>query len=292
MPSQSEHRPGALRTVFSAIVSGVIVFLIAQAVWMVLLSHMLTHPTPMPWEVPAMAAFLACGIAYLKWGTWPKRGRAFRREGVRFNAVPVRTVLFALAAGWTSMFAGFCAYAAHRTVTGLGGEASLHLPHGGGVGLIAGLVMAGVVAGTVEEVAFRGFMQGALEKRFGLVPAIFVSGIVWALFHINHSYFGEEALLWFAIFLAVATILGTIAHRTNSVVPGVLVHAGFDSAYFVAAGLLPPSMAPIAFLQSLASPATLLLISGASALCAVVAWVLFFQATGGLSGVSLERSAP
>jgi len=292
MSSQSEHRPGALRTVFSAIVSGVIVFLVAQAVWVVLLSHMLAHPTPMPWEVPAMAAFLACGIVYLKWGAWPARGRAFRREGVRFNAVPVRTVLLALAAGWTSMFAGFCAYAAHRTVSGLGGEASLHLPHGGGMGLIAGLVMAGAVAGTVEEIAFRGFMQGALEKRFGLVPAIFMSGIVWALFHTNHSYFGEEAALWFGIFLTVATILGTIAHRTNSVVPGIIVHSGFDSAYFLAAGLLGPRMTPIALLQSLASPATLLLISGVSALCAVVAWILFFQATGGGRGVSQERSAP
>jgi membrane protease YdiL (CAAX protease family) len=284
-------RPGATRAFVSAIVSGVVVFLIAQAVWMILLGHMLARPAPMPWEVPAMAAFLAGGIAYLKWGAWPARGRAFRREGVRFNAVPVRTVLLALVAGWTSMFAGFCAYAAHRAVSGLGGEASLNLPHDGGMGLIAGLVMAGIVAGTVEEVAFRGFMQGALEKRFGLVPAIFVSGIAWALFHTNHSYFGEEAVLWIAIFLAVATILGTIAHRTDSVVPGVLVHAGFDSAYFVAAGLLQPGLAPIAWLQSLASPAALLLISGASALCAVVAWLLFFQATGRMGAELSVRTA-
>jgi membrane protease YdiL (CAAX protease family) len=281
MSSQSAAtaRPGALRVLVGAIVSGVIVFLIAQAVWMVLLGRMLAHPAPMPWEVPAMGAFLACGVAYLKWGAWPARGRAFRREGVRFNAVPSHTILLALAAGWTSMFAGFCAYAAHRTVSGLGGEASLNLPHGGGMGLIAGLAMAGIAAGTVEEVAFRGFMQGTLEGRFGLVPAILVSGIAWALFHTNHSYFGEEAVLWIAIFLVVATILGTIAHRTDSVVPGILVHAGFDSAYFVAAGLLQPGLAPIAWLQSLASPPVLLLISGPSALCAVVAWILFFQAT-------------
>jgi membrane protease YdiL (CAAX protease family) len=289
MSSQSARtvRPGALRSVVSAVVSGVVVFLIAQAVWMVLLRQMLAHPTPVPWEVPAMTAFLACGIAYLKWGAWPARGGAFRREGVRFNAVPVRTVLLALVAGWASMFAGFCAYAAHRSISGLGGEASLNLPHDGGMGLIAGLVMAGIVAGTVEEVAFRGFMQGALEKRFGLAPAIFVSGIAWALFHTNHSYFGEEILVWFAIFLAVATILGTIAHRTNSVVPGIIVHSGFDGAYFVAAGLLAPRITPIAFLQTLASPGTLLLISGASAVCAIATWVLFFQATG---RASLERT--
>ena len=94
MSSQSEHpAPSRAPRCFpdnavSAIVSGVVVFLIAQAVWMVLLSHMLAHPAPMPWEVPAMGAFLACGVAYLKWGAWPARGQTFRREGVRFNAVP------------------------------------------------------------------------------------------------------------------------------------------------------------------------------------------------------------
>jgi membrane protease YdiL (CAAX protease family) len=259
--------------------SGALVFLVAQGAWIFLLGHLLAHPTARPWELPAMAAFLLGGIAYLHWGAWPVRGRTFRRNGLRFNAVPLRTILFALLAGWATMFAGFVGYAAHRALHGLGGESPLALPHGGGSAFFAGLVMAGVVAGTIEEIAFRGFMQGPLEKRFGLLSAIFVTGLCFALVHTNHSYFGEEAPIWVAIFLCVSAILGVIASRTNSVIPGIVVHAGFDSAYFVAAGLLQPRIAPLAFVQSLASPSVLLFISAASAVCAVAGWVLFFNAT-------------
>jgi membrane protease YdiL (CAAX protease family) len=228
----------------------------------------------MPWELPAMAAFMAGGIVLLKFGAGARA-----RASVRFNAVPVRTVVLALAAGWSTMLAGFLAYVAHRAASGMGSEAALALPHGGGAVLIAGLAMAGIVAGAVEEVAFRGFMQGPLEKRFGLAPAILITGLVWALAHTNHAYFGEEALTWVGIFLAVATGLGLIASRTNSVVPGMIVHAGFDAAYFVAAGLLGPRFTPIAWVETLAGPEALLGLSAMLALCGAVAWVAFFRAT-------------
>ena len=139
--------------------------------------------------------------------------------------------------------------------------------------------MAGVVAGVVEEIAFRGFMQGTLERRFGIVPAILVSGFVWALFHTNHAYFGEEALTWFAIFLSVATMLGTIAHRTDSLIPGIAVHAGFDITYFVAAAILQPAIAPIAWVQSFAAPSALVGAAVVFATIALTSWVAFFRAT-------------
>lgn len=267
----------ATRVVVRAIVSALAVLFVPQAAWLYLLHRLLVRPAG--WEVPAMAAVLVLGAAYLKWGAWPRYGFAFRREGARLNPVPVHIVLAALVAGWGTMIAGFCLYAAHRTGAGMGGESPIALPHVSGGLLIASLVMAGVVAGSIEEVAFRGFLQGTLEKRFGLVPAILVSGLIWAGFHTNHSYFGEEPFVWICIFLSVATMLGTIAHRTNSVLPGIVVHAGFDTAYFVAAGLLQPRVAPIAFVQSLAGPAALLLISAAAAVIAAIAWIVFFRST-------------
>jgi membrane protease YdiL (CAAX protease family) len=270
----------AWRVLVRAIGSGIAVFLVAQGVWLLLLRRMLSEPAGGTWELPAMAAFLVFGIVYLKRSPWPAKASAFLRRRVRFNAVPFTTILLALAAGWSTMLAGFLFYAAHRATSGMGGESPITLPNAHGALLIAGLAMAGIVAGTVEEIAFRGFMQGTLEKRFGVVPAIIVSGLVWALFHTNHSYFGEEALLWIGIFLGVAFLLGTIAHRTDSVVPGIIVHAGFDTAYFVAAGLLQPRIAPIAWIQSLASPETLGCIAVVFAVCATVAWVAFLRATG------------
>ena len=177
------------------------------------------------------------------------------------------------------MLCGFCLYVAHRTLSGIGGEGLLALPHAPFAMLWPGLVMAGLVAGIVEEIAFRGFMQGTLERRFGVVPAILVSGLLWAGFHLNHSYFAEEPLLWPAIFLAVATILGTIAHRADSLIPGIAVHAGFDSAYFLAAGLLAPRVAPIEFVQSIVSPLMLMIAAAIAGLIALLSWKSFFRAT-------------
>jgi len=206
--NEYEAPTGAIRTLIRAITSGVVVALAGLGSWGGLLYAGGANPVFLPWVVPAMAVILVAAGAYLKWGSWPRSGRAFRRQAVRLNAVSRRAFLLALASGWSTMLCGFCLYVAHRTLNGMGGEGLLALPHAPFSSLWPGLVMAGIVAGVVEEIAFRGFIQGTVERRFGVAPAILVSGLLWAAFHLNHSYFAEEPLLWPAIFLAVATILG------------------------------------------------------------------------------------
>jgi membrane protease YdiL (CAAX protease family) len=277
-PSQSPV-PGAFRVFFKALASGVSVAAIGTGAWIALLWQMFRHPTAFPWEVVAMAAILVGGIAYLRYGAWPRAGAEARRIGLRLNAVSWASLVSAAIAGWSTMIAGFLLYTAHRATAGLGGESPIALPHVPAFALFATLAMAAIVAGTVEEIAFRGYMQGALERRFGIVPAILVSGLVWALFHTNHSYFVAEAAVWIGIFLAVATLLGTMAHRTDSVIPGIVTHVGFDAAYFVSAGLLQPRIAPLAFVQSLAGPQTLQAVGMVAGICALIAWIVFFQTT-------------
>lgn len=271
--------PPAIGTLFKAVPSGVAVALVPVIVWNGLLIAALRNNALFVWITPVMAVVLVLGTVYLRWAAWPKTGRLFRREGLRFNPVPLRTVVLALAAGWSTMIAGFCLYVAHRTALGMGGENPIALPHLPFAVLLPGLLMGAVVAGGSEEIAFRGFMQGTLEKRFGVMPAIVISGLVWALFHTNHSYFGEEVLVWLGIFLTVAAMLGTFAARTDSVIPGMAVHIGFDAAYFIAAGALQPRIAPIAWLQSFATPSMLVGSAVAAAAVALISWILFFRFT-------------
>ncbi|MBV9904889.1 MAG: CPBP family intramembrane metalloprotease [Alphaproteobacteria bacterium] len=217
----------------------------------------------------------------MKWGRWPRYGAQARRDGVRLNAVLLRTFLLSLIAGWSTFFAGAGAYVAYRMQSGLGGEVPMTLPPGPKLAVIAGLAMAAVVAGVLEEVSVRGFMQGRLERAFGVVPAILISGLVWALFHTNHSYFDTTPLnvaIWFGIFLTVSAMLGTIAHLTNSVLPGIVIHAGFDATYFVSAGILQPRIAPLTFLESLASVQTFAVIGAGLAIVALYAWIALFRA--------------
>jgi membrane protease YdiL (CAAX protease family) len=280
MTYPDQPRTGAIGTFVKAVVSGCAVAFVGLGTWGGLLMMSMRNPSFAPWTAPAMGAVLLLGAAYLKWGKWPRVGAVFRAEGVRLNSVGLKPFLLSLAAGWSTMLTGFCLYVAHRTMGGMGGESPLVLPHAPLALLLPGLVMAAIAAGTVEEIAFRGFMQGTLQRRFGLIPAILVSGFVWALFHTNHSYFGEEALVWFGIFLSVATMLGTIAHRANSLIPGIAVHSGFDAAYFVAAGILAShNIAPIAWVQSYAGPRALFAAAAVFGVMLLMSWVAFFRAT-------------
>jgi membrane protease YdiL (CAAX protease family) len=279
MTASPGPEPGAFRTFFAAVASGIAVFAVGTGAWLALLAQMFRHPTAFPWEVAAMAAILIGGIAYLRYGAWPRAGAEARRIGLRLNAVSWLSLVSAVIAGWSTMIAGFLLYTAHRAIAGFGGESPIALPHVPAFALFATLAMAAIVAGTVEEIAFRGYMQGALERRFGVIPAILVSGLAWALFHTNHSYFAAEAFVWIGIFLTVSALLGTMAHRTDSVIPGIVTHVGFDAAYFISAGVLQPRIAPLAFVQSLAAPGVLQAAGAIVGVCALIAWIVFSRAT-------------
>ncbi len=281
-------QPGAVATIVKAVLSGCAVAVVGLGVWGGLLTAGSMWRDVMPLAVPIMGGVLILGAAYLRWSRWPKAGRAYRRAGLRFNRVRLHAFVLSLVAGWSTMLSSFCLYVAHRTVAGMGGEGALALPNAPFTSLLPGLLMAAFVAGAVEEVAFRGFMQGAIERRLGIVPAVAISGFVWALFHTNHSYFGEEALVWFAIFLAVSTMLGAVAYRTDSLIPGIAVHAGFDAAYFVAAGLLHPSTTPIAFVQSIASPQSLLTAAAGAGAIAILSLAAFLRETRAHRHVGLK----
>ncbi len=52
-----------------------------------------------------------------------------------------------------------------------------------------------------EEFLFRGFFQNKCEKDFGAFPAIFISGVMFSLYHIGYPGFRtfEDILLLFAV---------------------------------------------------------------------------------------------
>lgn len=52
-----------------------------------------------------------------------------------------------------------------------------------------------------EEFLFRGFVQGRIEKKFGWIPAIFISGIMFSVYHLGYPGFRTigDILLLFAV---------------------------------------------------------------------------------------------
>lgn len=80
------------------------------------------------------------------------------------------------------------------------------------------LCLSAPVAGIIEEAAFRGYMQGPIEKRWGLAVSILITGTLFALVHLDF-----QLILW-PYYIAVSAIYGTVTFLTKSILPAILLH--------------------------------------------------------------------
>jgi membrane protease YdiL (CAAX protease family) len=85
------------------------------------------------------------------------------------------------------------------------------------------VVMSGIVAGVVEETAFRGYLQGPIERRHGPAVAILITGALFGLAHFSHPDVGATLLPYY---VAVAAVYGSLAYFTDSTLPSMTLHAG------------------------------------------------------------------
>jgi membrane protease YdiL (CAAX protease family) len=86
------------------------------------------------------------------------------------------------------------------------------------------IIISSVVAAICEETGFRGYMQVPLEKRFGMIPAIMIVSVVFTLIHLNRVW---AAPVIPNIFFA-SLLLGLLAYKTGSLVPGIIAHSILD----------------------------------------------------------------
>src|SRR6185295_19649180 len=88
------------------------------------------------------------------------------------------------------------------------------------------LTMSSFVAGVTEEASFRGYMQGAIEQRYGPSAGILVSGTMFGVLHFpNHP---NAVLQMLPYYLAVSALYGGLTWATNSILPALALHAGGD----------------------------------------------------------------
>jgi membrane protease YdiL (CAAX protease family) len=86
------------------------------------------------------------------------------------------------------------------------------------------LVAGSIVAGICEETGFRGYMQAPLEKKYGPFIAILITSIMFTVIHISHSW----ALPILPHIFFASTLLGILAYKTNSIIPGIIGHSILD----------------------------------------------------------------
>jgi membrane protease YdiL (CAAX protease family)/NAD-dependent dihydropyrimidine dehydrogenase PreA subunit len=101
----------------------------------------------------------------------------------------------------------------------------------GGVGLVLSAVLVAIVAPIAEELAFRGLVLPVLGDRWGMWPAIGVSSVLFAAYHLN---------AWlFLPMLVFGVALGWLTWNRRSLWPSIALHVLYNGLAVAAAFWVP-----------------------------------------------------
>ena len=210
--------------VVRAVVIGLAVGLVGTVTWSRLVAANTRYLSSVPWAAALMAPILVAYWFYFVRGRgWPDRTAGARRLGGRANRVPDHLWGPALGAGALGLVATLLLQGVLARMIVLPQQQDLDPSQYPGITVFAWLAMSAAVSGVVEETAFRGYMQGAIERRHGLTTAILVTGSLFGFRHFNQP---EVGIVLLPFYLAVAAVYGLLAAATNSTLPGMVLHAG------------------------------------------------------------------
>jgi membrane protease YdiL (CAAX protease family) len=210
-----------LPVVVRAILGGVAIVAVGVAPWSALAAANLHVASSFPWASIVGLTYLTLLWTWLGGRGWPRTTAEVRRRNLRANAVGGRLLLWTVISG-TLFASGLIAV----TVMGwmLAAVPASRLDEFTMLSAypwwttIPLLLTSSLVAGVVEEAAFRGYMQVPVERRHGPVVAI---GVVAAVFTMAHL---PSPIAWPGFVLA-AMGWGVLAYLSGSILPGVVFHA-------------------------------------------------------------------
>ena len=87
------------------------------------------------------------------------------------------------------------------------------------------IIMTSLVAGIMEEISFRGYMQKPMEIRYGPKKAILIVALFFTLLHLPNATITPQLI---PIFFVGSIGWGVLAYLTNSIIPGIVMHCIVD----------------------------------------------------------------
>jgi len=82
------------------------------------------------------------------------------------------------------------------------------------------LVVVAFIGPVVEEVFFRGFLYSAFKKSWGVLPALFISSVLFSVVHLQvYSFLPLFIIGW---------LLAYIFEKTRSLFPAIFLHAIYN----------------------------------------------------------------
>jgi membrane protease YdiL (CAAX protease family) len=211
-----------------AIVTGLLIALVAANVWPILLVNL-----GVPLAAISEAVFLSLYLWWASGGGLPRKTRASRAFAFRRRAL-LSTQWF-----WSIVSALFFAVTILAAIVLL--FRFFPFPkeafrHGYNFSFIPSLplkwlavVVSAASAGICEETGFRGYMQRPIEQRHGAPIAILVSSIFFTLLHLNKTW---ATLGMVPIVFLAGVLLGLLAWSAGSLIPCMIGHVMMDIGLF------------------------------------------------------------
>ena len=213
---------------FRAIVSGILIALVAANVWPLLLLKL-----GVPLAATAEAIFLALYVSWAAGGGPPRKAQAARAEAFRRGRLsPVQWF-------WGVIAALFFAVTVHASVVLLFRFVPFPMAafrHGYDLRFIPSLrlkwlaiVVSAISAGICEETGFRGYMQRPIERRHGAPIAILVSSFFFMALHLTKDWATAGMV---PIIFGAGVLLGLLAWSSGSLIPCMIGHVLMDVGLF------------------------------------------------------------
>jgi len=223
-PSLWLRLPIALR----AIVSGLLIALVAANVWPLLLLNL-----GAPLAAIAEVIFLAFYIWWMSGEGPPSTTRTTRAAAFRCGKLSATQWV------WGIIAAVFFAATIHASIVLLFRLVTFPMAsfrHGYDLSFIPSLtwkwvavVVSAASAGICEETGFRGYMQRPIEERSGPLVAILISSFFFMLLHLTKDW---ATIGMVPIVFGAGVLLGLLAWSSGSLIPCMIGHTLMDIGLF------------------------------------------------------------
>jgi membrane protease YdiL (CAAX protease family) len=213
----------SLPVVARALIVGLAAAAAGTLPWALLVSANTKYASTVPWAVPPTALYLWLYWRYARGDGWPRSTADARRRNSRMSSPGSDVWPAALLAGGLGLVAVMLLQGVLGRMVALPQQQDIDPSKYPVLTVIAWVIMSAAVAGITEEISFRGYMQSPIERRHGPVVAILVTGLSFGFVHFAHP---EVTLAVMPFYVAVAAVYGGLAWLTDSVYPGMVLHAG------------------------------------------------------------------
>ena len=158
-----------------------------------------------------------------------------QRDLLRFSRPSLRELGIVVGAGLLLLGLQYGSLFALREIGLSTGQNRAVVPAGDPVGYYLAMVAVSLfVVGPVEELLFRGVVQGGLRRALDAPPAILIASVLFGLVHLSGIQ-GTPVERWayVGVVVLLGCVLGSLYERTGNVLVPGLAHGVYNAAIYV-----------------------------------------------------------